>query len=344
MKLVMTIILSLSSWAVFSQNTQFSQYYASPIFLNPAFAGIIAEPTLSINHKNSGKINDGSFSDLSQLTLSMPYLTTTTKTLQSGGAALSVFREKRGFNGIYVTHKVLGAGAYSLRLDRLRPQYLTFGLQGGIVINSLDTGPLRWGSQYNPYIGFDDSLPQEDVTANSDAYPVFNFGMIYAVHNHDNIYVRDKSVVVGIAIDNLNVPKTNSGFGTTRESPVIRLHAASESEINPKTSVHPTLLLLYQSGSYQANVGIYWSRLVSNTLSKKSVLLQVGGWYRLNDSVIGTIGLEVESLRVGFSYDLNTRTFNNNDVTAQNNGALEVSISYRLQKSRSITKISNPLF
>ncbi len=344
-RFLITISIILLGSTVFAQYNQFSQYFATSILINPAFAGTSPQKSFSTNYKRSGQANDGTFNEMIQGTIAIPLLLTTTKTIQTGGVALTFNSQNRGFGGILKTQKVLATGAYSLRLDRLRPTYLIFGMQSGVVFDKIDSDNLRWGSQYNRYIGFDNTLRGEAIDGNLNTYPVFNFGIVYAAYNHDNIYIRDKSLMVGLSIDNLNRPRTSSfAFSNGRHTILVKLLAVGEIELTPKSSIHPTFLSLYKQGSYQVNVGAYWSRLISPSTAKTGVILQAGGWYRVNDSAIALIGLQIERIRTGVSYDFNSDIFSENIVINQTGNSFEVSVTYDLGVRKNLNKIVNPLF
>ena len=109
-------------------------------------------------------------------------------------------------------------------------------------------------------------------------------------------------------------------------------------------SLHPSLLGLYQDGSQQVNIGAYWSRLVSGNHSKTDLLIQLGAWYRINDSLIALTGMQVNQLKIGISYDFNSSVFNENVVVIQAQNAFEVSISYDFNAGNRLNKVLNPLF
>ncbi|MEP7168941.1 MAG: type IX secretion system membrane protein PorP/SprF, partial [Bacteroidota bacterium] len=52
MKRIFTLILISMSGLCLAQDPAFTQFYASPIYLNPAFAGSSRCPRLSLNYRN----------------------------------------------------------------------------------------------------------------------------------------------------------------------------------------------------------------------------------------------------------------------------------------------------
>ena len=49
---IISSLICISTSDVYSQDAEFTQFYASPMFLNPAFAGTHMCPRLTLNHRN----------------------------------------------------------------------------------------------------------------------------------------------------------------------------------------------------------------------------------------------------------------------------------------------------
>ncbi len=328
-----------------AQEGQFSQYFASGSVLNPAFTGTVPNLSFNTNYKRGGSPNAESFLELLQVTFTYPFKKTTSRDFQVGGAGITFFQEKRGFEGIYNSRKVLLTGAYSIRLSRLSNQNVIFGLQAGIVEHRIDGSSLTWGSQFNQYIGFDNTLIGESIGANPVFYPTFNFGVIYTAFDNQNRYLRDKSLMFGLSVDNLNRPNVGiDGLEGARKSFLFKAFGSSRFPIAPRWYLHPSAYVLYSQGNEQINTGLYLSTLVSSPRAQKSVQLQIGSWYRFEDSIIVLTGFEIENLRIGFSLDLNTQSFDINDQLGAQLPTYEVSLTYNLDLSNSLSNISSPIF
>jgi len=52
MRFTLFILLTLLSWNSLSQDPQFSQYYAAPLYLNPAFTGTSQSHRFIANYRN----------------------------------------------------------------------------------------------------------------------------------------------------------------------------------------------------------------------------------------------------------------------------------------------------
>ncbi len=328
-----------------AQNGQFSQFYSTSIFINPAFAG--TDPTLStqFNYKKSKLGSDGSIHELTQATVAYPVHETNNRSYQIGGAGLTFFKEDQGVNGAFSIQKLLLTGAYRLRLNSKATQNLVFGLQGGVVQNKISLDQLQWGSQYNPYIGFDSSLGAEDLGKSTFYYPVFNFGIIYAARTEKNSLAGDKSLVIGLSADNLNAPKSRFGGIYLSDHPIfLKLITTAKVALNLKTAIYPSIFSIYSSKSYQLNIGSHISHQLNATDADREMIIQFGSWYRVMNSLTVMGGLKINNLSVGLSYDMNANNYSPDDVFKQITPAVEVSIGYNVNIYGKAFNHNTPLF
>jgi len=339
------ITLIAITFGLMGQEGQFSQYFASGTVLNPAFTGTVPNLSFNSNYKRGGNPSGESFLELMQVTFTYPIKKTTSKDLQVGAAGLTFWQEKRGFQGIYSSRKILLTGAYNIRLSRLSNQNIIFGLQGGVVEHRIDGSRLTWGSQFNQFIGFDNTLLGENVGANPVYYPTFNFGVVYSAFDNENRYVRDKSFLFGLSVDNLNRPIVAiDGLEGARKSFLFKAFGSAKFELAPRWYILPSAYALYSQGAEQINTGLYVSTLITSPRAKRSVQLQMGSWYRFEDSIIVLTGFEIENIRIGFSLDLNTQSFDIDEIEGADLPTYEVSLTYNLDLSNPLRNISSPIF
>lgn len=345
MKGLLTIFLTLLHLVGFTQEGQFSQYFASTSILNPSFTGTNPNISFNTNFKRSGNKDTDSYFELLQATFTYPLKRTTSKDFQIGGAGITFFKERRGFQGIYNSQKVLLSGAYALQLAKLSNQQLIFGLQGGVTQSQIDDVGLQWGSQFSRYIGFDGGRNAEFVRSSPIVYPTFNVGVIYSAFDNDNFYVRDKSILLGISVDNLNEPKVEAeGLGATQRYRVYRGFGSAKFDVAPRLYLHPSAYALYSRGIYQVNAGLYLSTLISSARAKTAVLMQTGAWYRFGDSIILLGGFQINNLRIGGSFDLNASTFDINNALGSSLPSYEISLTYDFSISDTFRNVSSPIF
>ncbi len=330
---------------VYTQEGQFSQYYASSSILNPAFIGTNPNFSINTNYKRTGAQSSEAFLELMQASVSYPLKKQTSRDFQIGAVGMTFWRESRGELGIYTAQKVLFTGAYAIKLSRLSNQRVVFGLQAGMVQNQISGNNFRWGSQFNRYIGFDDSRDGEPVSSDPIFFPTVNFGIIYSTFDNDNYYVRDREVLFGISADYLNEPSIEQpGLGITSRSRIFKAFGYSTFALAPRFSISPTGYVLYSDGNEQLNAGVYFSSLVSLPRAINAVVIQAGSWYRYNDSIILLAGVKINEIRLGMSVDLNATEFDVNDALGNNLPSFELSITYNLDITRSVGNVSSPIF
>ena len=345
MRRTLTPLFLLFSTFAFAQEGQFSQYFASSAFTSPAFTGAIPNLSFNSNYKRGGNPGSENFIEMVQTTFTYPFQRHTSKDLQLGGAGLTFFRERRGYEGIYTVQKVLLNGAYNLKLDRFSNKYLIFGLQGGAVQQQIRGDILQWGSQFNKYFGYDDTRAGETVGTEPTYYPAFNFGLLYTVFDNQNQYIRDKSFTFGASVDNLNRPRINYEiFEPTRLGFLYKAFGSVKLPLAPRWDIYPSFYALYSHGNNQVNAGTYVSSFVSSVRARTALMLQFGSWYRVGDSVIVLAGFQVENIRLGVSVDLNAQTFDLGTDLSNDLPTYEISLTYNLNLSSPLRNISSPIF
>lgn len=349
MKRILPILFLSLAIPSYSQDGQFSQYFASPVLINPAVVGVMPEIQFSGNYKQGGSPDNGTFVELMQASLSYPLKRLTASEEQYGGLGGSFFRERRGFQGIYVSQKILLSGAYTLKLTEFTNQFLSFGLQGGVVQTGLDPNQLRWGSQFNRFLstngGFDGSLPTEVLNAEQIYYPTFNFGVVYTLYDNDDYLIRDKSFTVGFSADNLNQPVTGSDpGGEIRKNILLKAFGTGKFEITPRFFLYPSFLILNNGGVNQYNGGVYLASFLQPSRSKTSAQLHLGSWYRVGDSFIVLGGIQIEQIRLSGSLDLNTNEITQTEIFGEAPATYEISLTYRFVRGKTVKKVSNPIF
>ncbi|MCC7454934.1 MAG: PorP/SprF family type IX secretion system membrane protein, partial [Crocinitomix sp.] len=140
MKKITTILIALCSFHGFSQDPEFTQFYANPIYLNPAMAGTHGCPRLNMNYRNQWANISGAF-----VTNSVSY-DQFVNVLQ-GGVALMVTNDMAGKNTLNWSTINL---AYSYHLQVTRKFTLLFGAQATWNQKFLDWSKLTFGDQIDP--------------------------------------------------------------------------------------------------------------------------------------------------------------------------------------------------
>lgn len=341
-KSVLTLLF-LVSFGSQAQDAQFSQYYSSALYLNPALAGGEPDITFSSNYRQQwSSIQGVAPYTTNQVSLIVPYHVAKIKDSHKGGAGFSFYNDRAG-DGNLKTLGVNFTAAYNLVLSHNALHYITFGLQGGFIQKSIDYTNLKWGSQYDASTGYNpNNLADESNFVSTRLYGDVNAGMMYYYNAARNYHYTDMSAYVGVSAYHMNQPNESFVRGASSRLPVLlKGHAGFEYNLSPKVNLSPNAILFYQNLKYQVNTGLYmtYSLKQSNQGIVNSTNLILGAWYRLQDSFIFSLGLSGSFYTVGFSYDINS---SNLRTYTSGRGAYEVSLTLRRVTKNRVKRYSTP--
>jgi type IX secretion system PorP/SprF family membrane protein len=128
----------------YSQDPHFSQFYANPLYLNPAMAGSMVCPRLILNFRNQWPSIEGTY-----VTYSASY--DQHIDVLNGGIGVIVNTDRQGA-GILNTTQV--SGIYSYKLDISDRFSIKTALQATYFQRGLEWEKLRFPDQLDPKYGF----------------------------------------------------------------------------------------------------------------------------------------------------------------------------------------------
>ena len=337
----MLLVVQLSE----AQSAMFSQYYFSPMNVNPALLGAQSHLIVGVQHRAQWR-NLANPHRASLLSVAKPVVAPGAPHRPIGGVGLTLVNESIGSGGFYRASSINLGAAYNLGLNRQRTQLLSFGLQGGVTQRRLATDQLQWGSQYDPSVGYNPEItPSVGPLNDRVGFATFSAGLVYHYNPSRELLLRNLSGFSGISVANLNRPYS-SFYPTnqTREALVLRWHSGLEIPLSMSVKILPQVLVAYRSAEqYHINVGSYlhYSFSQSSRTDNERLQLLAGAWYRWNDAWVASTGLSYQNYRLAVSYDFNTQPV---AVHAFRGGAFEVSLAYRwLNKKRIPRNFSTPM-
>lgn len=315
-------LLSLSDRLV-AQDPEFTQFYANPLYLNPAFAGSLKCPRFVMNYRNQWPSLTGNF-----VTTSASY-DQNVQTIQ-GGLGLLVMND-RAAQGTLNTTTVSGMYSYAQNISRKFT--IRAALQASYLQKSLDWSRLTFGDQIDPRKGF--IYNTNDVQRGGTVKAIdFSAGL---VGYSDRFYG-------GIAVHHLNEPNESLILGTSRLPMKYTVHAGALIPIEKKSRdndarLSPNILYRRQGEFQQLNLGLYVQKgpLVAGVWFRG---LLFGQTYR--DAFIATLGIQTDVVRVGYSYDVTI-----SELTPSTGGSHEVSLGINFEcraKKKRLRTISCPAF
>lgn len=310
-----TYILFLLAFASQSsaQDITFSQFYANPLYLNPAFAGTAKCPRVNLNYRNEWPALNKAF-----VSYSASYDQHVAPI--SGGLGLLVTRDQAGDGTLNTTNF---SGMYSYQLNVNRHFSIKAALQATYFQKNLVFGNLRFGDQINDRSGF--IYPTQEQADRTKRTGVdFSAGVLG----------YSKKYFFGFAAHHINQPDEAFVKGPSRLPLKLTGHAGAVIPLNEEgeMSVSPNVMYQQQANFQQLNLGVYL---------KKSVFV-VGFWYRNKDAFIALAGIQTKFFKFGYSYDVTVSKLNNST-----GGSHEISMAFTADckpKKKKFRTISCPVF
>lgn len=330
---------------LFAQNPFFSQYYAAPLYLNPALAGADREISFGINYRSQWNSNDAPY-ELSQFSFIYPIIMQRgAHTKHLGGVGFTAYRDMAGEGGVFKTFGIGLNGSYRIAVNRAHT--ILTGLQAGFAQKRVDLSHLQWGSQYDDFIGFDDRItPSIGDISEQTSFPIFEAGIVwhYALQVPSYSTVARWAIFSGFAATNLNQPDESLLKDGTRPLPILmKWHGGLEYRTSRSFKISPSFLFMMQNEHQQYNIGSYFTyTFISDPFSRqpKTFNIQTGIWKRIKDSYTLMLGGSSRNMSVGFSYDMNTSSMRLHNL---GKSAYEISLKYKIDKGKDMRRFSTPL-
>lgn len=339
----------LTTGVVHAQDMHFSQYNTVPLYVNPALAGHDLDLTFSGNYRSQWKSVDAAYTTI-QLSMVQPLYWKGKRDGHFGGLGLSVFDDRAGQFNNFRTLAVNVSAAYNLDLTQDKYHRLSYGMQAGFIQKSINFDDLRWGENYNEFMGYDPSVPiDEGQYKDSKIYPDVSLGALWYYNPLKNYLLRGFSAHSGLSAAHVNAPNQSPIDAVKKKLPILlKYHGGVEFSIYRNTVVSPNVLVMSQGVDKQYNVGLYLGYIFGNKYknagnNKKRTAVQLGIWHRLDDSFIYSLNIRNDYFNLGFSYDMNRSDLYRN---AGNTGAYEVSLAIKKYdpKRRKRKRFSSPLY
>ncbi len=308
-----------------AQDPHFSQFYANPLYTNPALAGTAVCPRFSLSYRDQWPAL-GAFK-----TFSASY--DQYFDALSGGIGVMVMSDAQ--SDYYRTNTA--ALIYSLRLKLTRDIFLNLAAQASVTNRSLDWDELSFPDMIDPRYGFIYSTMADRPDDLSHTYVDFAAGL---VAYGENWYV-------GASVANLTRP--NDGFISYNRIPMrftahggVRLNLSRDKR---RTNaffgapiITPNVIYSYQGDFQMLNYGLYldWSPFIVGTWFRQSISFDNA------DALVLLFGLQYENMKIGYSYDITVSELSN-----ASGGAHEITLGVQLpcpEKRKKIKPIKCPSF
>ena len=313
-----TVALCMIGFGSNAQDPTFTQFYANPLYLNPALAGSYGCSRFASNYRNEWPKLTGNYTTYS-------------------ASWDSYFRNISGGIGILATHDQQGSGTintsmlgliYSYHLQLGRKWKLQFGARAAWYQKFLDWDKLTFGDMIDPRRGF--------IYSTGDVPRGGSRGFFDA---SAGAVLFNKNFFAGVAFHHMNTPNESMIVGESKMPVRITGHMGADIQLGRRskysngTSIMPNVIYQYQNGFMELSVGTY----------VKYGPLNIGVWYRNRDAFILTAGINTGNFKLGYSYDVTVSKLNN----GVSGGSHEISLGLNLnckQRPTTFKLVSCPSF
>jgi len=324
-----------------AQDIHFSQFYLSPLNLNPAMTGM-----MDCTHRLTGNYRSQWQSVLGNdafKTYSVSYdMRVPVARYDNFGWGLSLWGDRAGALS-FSTMEARTHFAYSKRIagGRKRATYLAAGAEAGIAQRTIDFLNAQWGAQ-NDAGSFDPGLSTEEEERfynNNFLFADLSGGLLlYSVLNENtNFYI-------GGVFSHLN--RANQSFENENDEgenfeayySKLTIHAGGEVMLTDRLGLVPGIVIFDQGPAFELNAGTSVKFKMGSRYKRggNTQAFHLGLWGRMSnrldsgiwmDALILSTRFDFNQFTLGFSYDVNVSSL---QVASNSNGGYELSLVYKI--------------
>lgn len=323
---ILTFFILAGSSAIFGQDIHYSQFYSTPLYVNPAFTGNHeCDFRLGLNYRQQASYLPVPFETYSAF-LDTRFHPDFLRRRGWFGVGGHFYYDNAGEGDLKKTQGMLFA-AYSQGFNADNSLYGSLGVGIGITNRSINYNDLIFDNQWDyNNLQFDPNLPSgEGFSDNSIFYPDFNMGL--SLHH----LVNDKWMYeFGVSMSHINAPRESFFGEDNRVGRKLIVHAGVQTLLRENLLIKPEVFFAGHEGVQETVFGanIVWGFT--------GVKLHGGLWHRLARDIIPVAGLEYNHFVLLFSYDVN---ISEQRIASQYEGGFEFSLVKKIcQSTRRSTK------
>jgi len=280
------------------QDIHFSQYYSSPLFLNPATAGMFrGDMRTNLNYRNQWATVTRPFNTIVAGIDAPVYSPKKSDNFLALGARF--FHDKAGDSRFGSTNFGLDA---SYAISTGKNSFFGVGLGFGVLSRSITPSGLTWDQQWNGN-AFDNSLYSgESIQSESFATFDLNGGLCYMFDDGDVRYT------LGAGIQHFNRP--NISFLGSNEKLMIKyvFHGQAEFPLGrTNTALVPSAVYFFQGPNMELTFGSDYKIIIKQASQRLTfndeISLSAGLYTRFLDALFATFRFNYAGLSVGGAYD-----------------------------------------
>jgi len=314
-----------------AQDPQFSQFYAAPLYQNPAFTGGAYAPRLIANYRNQWPSINANF-------VTSAFSIDHYIEKFNSGIGLLVVNDSQGPGRLKSTD-LSALYSYQLRLNE--QNFLRLGIQGTYSNKSLDYLGLTFGDQYLN-TGFTGNPSNDPFADKNNIQPIK-----FVDFSTGALFYNSKSWL-GVTLHHINRPVysfLNTGSATSvpgcptgdclprklsvsggLKIPIANPYSGA-ANVEREFSVSPAFLYKRQGQFDQLDIGFYATYTpVTLGLWYRGIPIKRQGITRTNhDALVFLVGFRQDNFSIGYSYDITISS-----LGFSTGGSHEISIAYQL--------------
>ncbi len=304
-----------------AQDPHFSQFFSSPLTLNPAFTGKFDGTwRLAANHRDQwpsipkAYVTTSASVDFSILKNKIPET-------DVFGVGISGLSDQSASNALQLNYGSVSV-SYHKALDEDGYNTIGGGFQGTYSSMNLDVSKLTFEDELrqNGFAqGTSADIPIIQASGTNQQYFDMNAGLLFSgsTDGYNNYYI-------GTSVYHVNRPKVNYTDKTWDLKPRVTVHGGGTFPVSDVVAISGSVIHQIQNKASETTLGAA-AALLANDDYDNPTNLYVGSWFRLKDAIIPYVGLEFNGLRIGFSYDVN---ISNLKAATGSRGGSEFSLIY----------------
>ena len=302
-----------------AQDPHFSQFFSSPLTLNPAFTGKFdGTLRLSGNYRNQWPTINRAY-QTATLALDAPILLNRLPEQDRWGVGFMGYTDKSA-NGAVKFNYFTASTAYHIGLDEEGYHQVGAGFQATYANMLINTADLKFEDQLTAsgFTGVTSELFNGSTLKSS--YVDVNAGLLYTGSNTDRDFYY-----AGVSMYHINRPKQQFTGALYLLSPRTTFHAGGYFPIGENLTLHLSGLTSLQAKATETVIGGAFQIQAGTETMINPINLYAGGWMRFKDALIPYIGIEMNDARLGISYDVNTSQLKS---ASASRGGIEISLIY----------------
>src|SRR6476646_4282389 len=326
MKLFFSITFLFFSCILYGQSYHFSQFYSTPLFVNPAFTGYIDGPYRVAGNIRSQWGSAGSPFTTAAFSADAILLKKHIPDGNTLGLGICVLNDKT-LGGAVQSNTVGLSTAYNIVLDEDQKHTIGLGFQGIYNERRIDFTALSFENQFGGS-GFDPALPiGEELPGGKMNYFDINVGSVY------HFTLPDKSFFAGFGVYNVIKHRDNIQKDEFRMPRRYTLLGGGQLDIGYDKILYFSMNYQDQGAARELTLGAAYGIQVG---TDKIQVINFGLWHRVKDAIIPYVGYQRDGFQAGFSFDY---TISNLKTSSQVRNGFELSMVFTADDKSEVKKV-----